>query len=301
MSGQQMPDIREGDTLQPGMPVADVLDLSELEVVAKVGELDRANLHEGQDVTIQLDAVPDKQLPRQDQEHERNGQRQRLLRRSRPRSSTWSFRIDMKQLLTALGAKPAEVQRILETPSATPRKRRPCSAASDDGRAGGPRWRPGGPDGEQPAARRAAGAAGAPCPAAPCAATTRGAPQAPARLPAAARCRTPAGRRRRPAWTSAKLAAAPRSRRSAVTEEERARTPSCLRLPKRIRSWMCCCVPGLLADVEIIVEKIPERDPRSGAGRLREGRQADRLRAERGRPLSRSAPSSSPSAANRPW
>src|SRR5262249_51585579 len=33
MFGQQVPDIREGDTLQPGMPVADVLDLSELEVV----------------------------------------------------------------------------------------------------------------------------------------------------------------------------------------------------------------------------------------------------------------------------
>ena len=32
------------------MPVADVLDLSEFEVVARVGELDRANLHEGQDV-----------------------------------------------------------------------------------------------------------------------------------------------------------------------------------------------------------------------------------------------------------
>src|SRR5437764_13973053 len=40
--GQQMPDIREGDTLQPGMPVADILDLSEVEVWAKVGELDRA-------------------------------------------------------------------------------------------------------------------------------------------------------------------------------------------------------------------------------------------------------------------
>src|SRR5713226_4773447 len=60
--GMQLPDIREGDTLQPGMPVADVLDLSELEVVARVGELDRANLHEGQDVTIQLDAVPDKRF-----------------------------------------------------------------------------------------------------------------------------------------------------------------------------------------------------------------------------------------------
>src|SRR5437667_1355508 len=60
--GQQMPDIREGDTLQPGMPVADILDLSELEVWAKVGELDRANLKEGQDATIQLDAVPDQRF-----------------------------------------------------------------------------------------------------------------------------------------------------------------------------------------------------------------------------------------------
>ena len=60
--GQQLPDIREGDTLQPGMPVADVLDLSELEVWTKIGELDRANLREGQDALIQLDAIPDKQF-----------------------------------------------------------------------------------------------------------------------------------------------------------------------------------------------------------------------------------------------
>ena len=50
--GQVMPDIREGDTLQPGMQVADVLDLSEVEVWAKVGELDRANLVEGQDLSL---------------------------------------------------------------------------------------------------------------------------------------------------------------------------------------------------------------------------------------------------------
>ena len=60
--GQQMPDIREGDTLQPGMPVADILDLSEVEVWAKVGELDRANLKEGQEATLQLDAIPDKRF-----------------------------------------------------------------------------------------------------------------------------------------------------------------------------------------------------------------------------------------------
>jgi len=35
--GQVMPDIREGDTLTPGMPVAQLLDLSEVEVWAKVG------------------------------------------------------------------------------------------------------------------------------------------------------------------------------------------------------------------------------------------------------------------------
>src|SRR5215469_14224368 len=60
--GQQMPDIREGDTLQPGMPVADVLDLSELEVWTKIGELDRANLREGQDAVLQLDAIPDQRF-----------------------------------------------------------------------------------------------------------------------------------------------------------------------------------------------------------------------------------------------
>ena len=58
--GMQIPDIREGDQVQPGMPIADVLDLSELEVVAKIGELDRANLKEGQEVNMRLDAVGEK-------------------------------------------------------------------------------------------------------------------------------------------------------------------------------------------------------------------------------------------------
>ena len=51
-----------GDTLQPGMPVADIMDLSEIEIWAKVGELDRANLREGQNAVIQLDAVPDQRF-----------------------------------------------------------------------------------------------------------------------------------------------------------------------------------------------------------------------------------------------
>ena len=77
----QIPDIREGDTLRPGMPVADILDLSELEVLARVGELDRANLHEGQEVSITLDAVPEQQVSRHDQDHERHGEFGNLQRR----------------------------------------------------------------------------------------------------------------------------------------------------------------------------------------------------------------------------
>ena len=41
--GQQVPDIREGDTLQPGTPVADVLDLSEMERILSVNRIIVAN------------------------------------------------------------------------------------------------------------------------------------------------------------------------------------------------------------------------------------------------------------------
>src|SRR5262249_12730404 len=60
--GMQVPDIREGDQIQPGIPVADILDLSEMEIIAKVGELDRANLSEGQEAEMTLDALPEKKL-----------------------------------------------------------------------------------------------------------------------------------------------------------------------------------------------------------------------------------------------
>src|ERR1019366_2682480 len=112
--GQQMPDVREGDTLQPGMPVVDVLDLSEVEVWAKVGELDRANLKEGQDALLQLDAVPDKQF---------HGKIKALS--GTATSDVFSgdpskkfdvvFSVDMRQLLAGLGMKPTEIDGIMAT------------------------------------------------------------------------------------------------------------------------------------------------------------------------------------------
>jgi multidrug resistance efflux pump len=119
--GQSMPDIREGDTLQPGMPVADILDLSEVEVWAKVGELDRANLQEGQEATLQLDAIPDKRF---------NGKIKAMS--GTATSDVFSgdpskkfdviFSVDMRQLLAGVGMKPADVERIMATAAANARK-----------------------------------------------------------------------------------------------------------------------------------------------------------------------------------
>jgi HlyD family secretion protein len=112
--GQQVPDIREGDTLSPGTPVADVLDLSEMEIIAKVGELDRANLREGQEVQFVLDAIPDQTF---------HGKIKSMSGTavSNPfggdpgKKFDVLFSVDMKELMTGLGAKPGEIQRVLET------------------------------------------------------------------------------------------------------------------------------------------------------------------------------------------
>jgi len=119
--GQVMPDIREGDTLTPGMPVADLLDLSEVEVWAKVGELDRANLKEGQDAVLQLDSVPDKQF---------HGKIKALS--GTAAADVFSgdpakkfdvvFSVDMRQLLAGLGMKTNDVDRIMATAETNAKK-----------------------------------------------------------------------------------------------------------------------------------------------------------------------------------
>lgn len=146
-SGMQIPDIREGDQLQTGVAVADILDLSELELVARVGELDRANLTEGQDVLIRLDAIPEKPL---------NGKIRNLS--GTATSNVFSsdpakkfdvvFSIDMHQLFTALGVKPDEIQRILATGEQN-RRKAPAAAAPP---VGGPPM-PGAPPPPQPQAK----------------------------------------------------------------------------------------------------------------------------------------------------
>lgn len=130
--GMQIPDIREGDQVQPGMPVVDIMDLSEVEVVSRVGELDRANLSEGQDVIIRLDALPETRL---------NGKIKSMS--GTASASIFSndpakkfdvvFSVDMQQLLSALGASKEQIARILATAEANRRKPVAMSAASMGG------------------------------------------------------------------------------------------------------------------------------------------------------------------------
>jgi multidrug efflux pump subunit AcrA (membrane-fusion protein) len=119
--GAQVPDIREGDQIQPGIPVVDILDLSEMEIVAKVGELDRANLKEGQEAEMTLDALPEKKL---------KATIKTLSGTASANAFSFDpakkfdvvFNIDMKELLGALGAKPEQISKILATAEANRKK-----------------------------------------------------------------------------------------------------------------------------------------------------------------------------------
>jgi multidrug resistance efflux pump len=146
-AGMQLPDIREGDQVFPGTPVADVLDLSELEVAAKVGELDRANLHEGQDVLMQLDAVAGKRF---------HGKIKSMS--GTASANVWSgdpakkfdvvFSVDMTELLAGLGAKPEQIRKVLETAEQNRKKPPAVTMMSSMMMGGTPGEPPGGPGGQ---------------------------------------------------------------------------------------------------------------------------------------------------------
>jgi multidrug efflux pump subunit AcrA (membrane-fusion protein) len=58
MYGMTLPDYHVGDQVSPGSSVAEVIDISHLEVSAQVSETDRINLKAGQSVEMKIDALP---------------------------------------------------------------------------------------------------------------------------------------------------------------------------------------------------------------------------------------------------
>jgi biotin carboxyl carrier protein len=57
-SGMVLPEYRAGDTVFPGRPVADVFDLSQMEIRGKVNEQQRNNVSIGQAATLKAAALP---------------------------------------------------------------------------------------------------------------------------------------------------------------------------------------------------------------------------------------------------
>ena len=78
--GMALPEYREGDTVWPGRPVADVIESGRMEMRAKVDENDRANLNEGQAASVEIDALPGEKFPGQGRRALRAGQPRGLLR-----------------------------------------------------------------------------------------------------------------------------------------------------------------------------------------------------------------------------
>src|SRR5258706_2532998 len=58
MDGMTLPDYHVGDQVNPGSSIAEVIDVSRLEVAAQIGETDRVNLKAGRSVEIKIDALP---------------------------------------------------------------------------------------------------------------------------------------------------------------------------------------------------------------------------------------------------
>ncbi len=110
--GQSAPPVQEGDQVPPGLAIVQLLDLSEMDLVAKVEEAQRAGMHEGQEAEIYLDALPGKMV---------KGKVKRLgttasmnfFRGEATKKFDCVISVDMRQLLENVGATPVQIDRIL--------------------------------------------------------------------------------------------------------------------------------------------------------------------------------------------
>src|SRR5215475_1925304 len=60
--GMTLPDYHVGDQVNPGSPIAEVVDISQLELQAQVGETERTNIKPGQSVDVEVYALPGETL-----------------------------------------------------------------------------------------------------------------------------------------------------------------------------------------------------------------------------------------------
>ncbi len=112
--GQALPEIREGDQVSAGMSVAQLLDLSEMELLTRVEESERANLREGQEVLIRLDAIPEHTVPGTIKRLG-NTAAANIFAGEAVKKFECLIAINMRGLLEKVGADPERIERILTT------------------------------------------------------------------------------------------------------------------------------------------------------------------------------------------
>lgn len=130
--GAEVPELREGDEVSAGTPVVEVLDLSELEIIAKVSEVDRANLREGQDVIVRLDALPGESFKGKIKSMSSTATAN-VMSGDPSKKFDVFFSVDMDALLKASGATPEQIREIHENAR---RNRERAHARSGAGGAG---------------------------------------------------------------------------------------------------------------------------------------------------------------------
>ena len=137
------------------MAVAQILDLSEMELVAKVEEVERANLQEEQQAVIYLDALPGKPVTGKIKTLASTATTN-MFRGEATKKFDTILSLDMRQLLENVGASEKQVNRILAT-ARDNAKRGVFGGGPDHGPLGGARWSRPAPIGGAPAvkARRA--------------------------------------------------------------------------------------------------------------------------------------------------
>lgn len=59
MWGMMIPEYRVGDQTSPGRQIAEILDINQLEIFTKIDETDRGSLRIGQNVSLNVDSMPD--------------------------------------------------------------------------------------------------------------------------------------------------------------------------------------------------------------------------------------------------
>ncbi len=112
--GQSSPPVQEGDQIPPGMAIVQLLDLSEMDLMTKAEEVERASLKVGQEAVIYLDALPGKAIRGTVKRVGRTAS-MNFFRGEATKKFECVLSVDMGELLTHVGASPAQIERILAT------------------------------------------------------------------------------------------------------------------------------------------------------------------------------------------